>query len=765
MPFLPPLRSPPPSHLPYYTRLFNLVVESHRTLAQRAAGGGEDDSNDDGGDDDDDSPSISRHVTRTLLPILTLAQTLYLSPNEQHAGQGIIGEELLHWLNSYDLAPTTEQGREIAADAEPYRHPSYWDYILRCTLRGFHSTVSTMLATLLSLPSDSLHSLVTRLRSLVKILPRSVNFKTEVQFKTARREFHLKLTDILSSLEGVMDDVQDELVDGGDNDEEAAEDLRFSLEAGLRIFLEVLAGNKERVIEAAEDWKEALAAWATLVDVGLKRSGLPDAMEKIEALRDGGGDDTASPSPSEQVMILLVKGQIDQACEASAKLDPYLAQVLVDYSAKLGYLAGGSSRRGTLTRANVVYANTLLASYGLWRMAVDYLARAGVEGRQRMREVVVGVPLLDGNADTDTDTDSAASFHLVEGVLSACDTFQLLPEAKATCKRIALYLADDARKQYGPAIVYALRSPPRGDTALIKTIVKRILDGCCRAKTKGSASSHATWLVDQVTDIKLWIIRAARQEQTRREEEQQNSASAGAAPQSAFLSRRRGGPLPASTSDDAVLLQLLQEEEWNHHFAHSLPPALRFLTNLAHYFELATSSASAADRAAAPALMVELLNSGLVPGDWTAVCLHEVRISSAAAASSRLRRRPLSTAHLFDVLRILAAVEASSGGGGSDEEVTLGRLGRWLDGGNSSGGGGGEEDEHAHNGRIARAKQELSRVRLDVAHALGVGSNAGGGEEGDDDDDEDEEAAEVDDVLGEDGGEDGDGDDEDVAMG
>lgn len=703
--------SPPSSHLAYYTRLFNLLVQSNRDLLQRIADSAS--GSDVDADDEDSSTSAAyQHISRTLLPILTLTQTLYLSPNEHHSGQGIIGEELLHWLNSYDLAPTTEQGREIASDAEPYLHPSYWDYILRCTLRGFHSTVSTMLGTLLSLPSSSLQSLVSRIRDLIKVLPRSVNYKTEIQFKSARRDFHLKLMGILSSLEAVMDEVQDEIVSSGSSGEEDAEDLRLSLEAGLRVFLEVLAGNVERVVEAAEDWKEALAAFATLVDVGLKRDGLSDAMGKIQTLRD----EQQVEDPSEQVMIHLIKGQVQDACTAAKTLDPYLTQMLVDYSIKLGITDPNTTTRDHLYQANLVYANTLLSTYGLWRMAIDYLSYAGEDpGRKRMSEVVVGVPLLEER--TEDDASPSSEFHLVESILSTCSTFSLLREARSICKKISLHLI--GIKRFGPAVVYALRSPPRGDETLMKMIVGSVLDGVLRKKSKGGAhtTAHATWLIEQVTEIKLWIIRAAREEEQRRYEEGDRE-DANPAVGSAFLSRRKGGPLPTTSmavdggppaDDDALLLELLQEEEWNHHFSHSLPSVLRFLTNLSHYFELKRTSAPST-----AAFLVELLNSGLVPGDWVSVCLYEV-------GSAPLDSGIMSHVHLYEILRIVQTVESNASLTPAEEEWALGKLGRWISPG---GGDKDKEDEHVKRGRITGAREEIKNLRLKIALGLTVGGVA-----------------------------------------
>lgn len=723
---------PSSSHLPYYTRLFHLVIQSNRDLLEQLA--------------ETSSASTSPylpHLSRVLLPILTLVQTLYLSPNAtdlQHAGEGIIGEELLHWLNSYDLAPTTEQGREIAASDEPYLHANYWDYILRCTLRGFHATVGTLLATLLSLPSKSLKTLVARMRELIKALPRSTEFKTEVQFKAARRDFHLKLMGILASLEGVMDEVQDELTssfEDREDPEEEAEDLRLSLEAGLRIFLEVLAGNRERVVEAAEDWKEALTAWGTLVDVGLKRDGLADALSKITNLRGEDLEEGAGlPDKAEQVMVKMIKGDLAGAAESMTALDPYLAQVLLDFSTKLRLLDDSDDESDEhvtpLEKANLVYSNTLLATYGLWRIAMDYLSEAGTSGTARMSQILLGLPLLESADDkkrrlarqpTEDENgeqrivEEVDGFHLMESVLEACSTFGLEREARAVCRKLSLHLSSVASKdektapRFGPAVIYALRSPPRGDIAVLKTIKGRMLEGLLERKSRVASTTTATaegWFIDEVTEIKRWLIKVARRDAL-------GDGQADAVQRGPFLNRTKRSLASRGdgfAEEDQYLLD--DEEEFNHHFAQSLPPVLLFLTNLARFFKIKQESGNGP---LSITFLLELLNAGLVDGDWTSVCLYE--IGEALQRSGSTATEP---ALLYDSLRLLESITFSASLSGEEEDFYLGKLGQWTAGSRRvrGEGGGGATAELKKEG-LDRARRCLQTFRLRVAMALGVG--------------------------------------------
>lgn len=734
------------SHLPYYARLLTLVIQSNRDVVAELA--------------DLDSASYIPHVSQQILPALTLFQTIYLSPNAtdlQHGGEGLVGEELLHWLNSFDLAPTTEQGREIASSSEPYLHPSYWDYILRCTLRGFHSTVSTLLATLLSLPSPALNALITRIRELIKDVPRSMDFKTESQFKAARRGFHLKLLGILSSLEGVLDDVQDQLTeakleeDGVEeaDAEEEAEDMRLGLEAGLRVFLEVLAGNKDRVVEAAEDWREALAAWGTLVDVGLKRDGLPDALAKIHSLR-GEDIEGAAVGPSvEGLMIRLIKGEVSQACEAAFKLDPYLAQVMTDLSTKLAILPvspdSDSATKGPtlLERANLTYANTLLTVFGFWRMALDYLWHAELRGKARISQVILGLPLLEDpeqlNAlkqatkigdqmEDGTPADAEPDeFHLVESILEACSTFGLQRESKAICRKIALHLCpsaavDTTPLRFGPAVVYALRTPPRPDLTVLRLIKRRALEGLLSRRSRGTSSAE-TWFIQQVEDVKRWIIKAQRSEAERAAEEslKGGQASTTAGP---FLNKnRRPLELGKVKLEEAEEMLLNDEDEWNHHFLHLLPGPILLLTKLSHFFALRKKG----ETLLATALLIELLNLNITDGDWIGILLVEVGYSLDALglSSSPPQQSRLDPGLFYDLLRMLEALTshvASCAASLQEQEFHLGKLEEWIAAASSKGSRKQSKQEDARP-TFNLAQAELRKLRWKIAKALSLSGN------------------------------------------
>ncbi len=43
----------------------------------------------------------------------------------------------------------------------------------------------------------------------------------------------------------------------------------------FRVVIEVMEGKSDRILEEANDWREAVGAWGVLVDVGLRRDDLP----------------------------------------------------------------------------------------------------------------------------------------------------------------------------------------------------------------------------------------------------------------------------------------------------------------------------------------------------------------------------------------------------------------------------------------------------------------------------------------------------------
>jgi nuclear pore complex protein Nup85 len=403
--------------------------------------------------------------------ILQLAEVLYYPKDGR--GVSVVGEELLHWLNSFDVAPTTEEGQEIAESAVPHEHPSYWDYVLRCVLRGFHTSAAEVLKSLDSHHSAVIRRIAQKAARLLSTLPRSTAFSMEHEFVSAHRSWLASVRKLISALEQEMDEMEAE---AGNTEE--VEDERLEYEAQFRCLLELMAGVKDRIFEACEDWREALGAWGTLVHPTLKRDDVPTTAAII--LDKFPVDATLA---SEAVQQHLIRGEVRQAVQRSQEVDVWLGAHLGDLADKVGLLEDEVSLQSDLRQQLVLqYAQHLLDEQGLWRISIDYLAACGAKGRNKMSHVILSVP-LDGpeqqgqeedNAMDDGDDEGVAAppapLARAEQVLRACSEHGLEAEARVICRRMSRSCMD--KGEYGVAIAYCVRA---SDTVLIRTIADRIL--------------------------------------------------------------------------------------------------------------------------------------------------------------------------------------------------------------------------------------------------------------------------------------------------
>ncbi|SNX87012.1 uncharacterized protein MEPE_05722 [Melanopsichium pennsylvanicum] len=425
---------------------------------------------------DDTADNAQFQTWRDAQTILRLAEVLYYPKDGR--GISVVGEELLHWLNSFDVAPTTEEGQEIAESAVPHEHLSYWDYVLRCVLRGFHTSAASVLTSLNSHSSAVIRRVAQKAAKLLSSLPRSTQFSMEHEFIAAHRSWLGSVRKLISGLEQEMDEME---VEGGNTEE--VEDERLEYEAQFRCLLELMAGVKDRIFEACEDWREALGAWGTLVHPTLKRDDVPTTAAII--LEKFPIDGTI---PGEIVQQHLIKGEVHQAVQKAQGVDIWLGAHLGDLADKVGLLEDGQQAEANDLRQELLlkYAQELLDEQGLWRISIDYLAACGVAGRKKMSHVILSVP-LDGPDSADEDEEGGADEDMgeaaddstkrkakrlerAEQVLRACSEHGLELEARVVCRRMSRTLMEQG--EYGVAIAYCVRA---SDTVLIRTIADRIL--------------------------------------------------------------------------------------------------------------------------------------------------------------------------------------------------------------------------------------------------------------------------------------------------
>ena|SRR5260221_12567438 len=69
---------------------------------------------------------------RSLYTCFSLFVVLYLP--EPGYEQALIGEELMEWLNTHFIEPSTEEGDALSALARPWEDETFWPYLTRYVL-------------------------------------------------------------------------------------------------------------------------------------------------------------------------------------------------------------------------------------------------------------------------------------------------------------------------------------------------------------------------------------------------------------------------------------------------------------------------------------------------------------------------------------------------------------------------------------------------------------------------------------------------------
>ena len=64
----------------------------------------------------------------SLHSIVLLSEILYVPASP--AG-GVVGEELLDWLNTVDMAPSVREGEDLVSLGSPWDSDNFWPYICR----------------------------------------------------------------------------------------------------------------------------------------------------------------------------------------------------------------------------------------------------------------------------------------------------------------------------------------------------------------------------------------------------------------------------------------------------------------------------------------------------------------------------------------------------------------------------------------------------------------------------------------------------------
>ncbi|ORX33416.1 Nup85 nucleoporin-domain-containing protein [Kockovaella imperatae] len=424
--------------------------------------------------------ALDRTTYEAVYHILHLAQILYLPRDGR--GEGLLGEELLDWVNDVDPAPPNQQGNEIMQSRPPWDHPAFWPYVCQCMLRGFHLPASSFLRTLVDHPDKSISDLASLLSSHLSRFPRSTNvasYPLDHQFLSAHRQwlstFRAELTTTLKGRTRGKWFEGEEISDPG------------SWERDFKSVVELMEGKPERVLAEASDWREALGAWGVLVDVNLRRDDLATIAADISSKIP-----MASPvTVDDSIEYSLCIADVPKALSGCHDLDKWLAAHLGDIFDKLGLLLDDEDRFELSIRDYFLldYADVLCEnpeSNSLWRVICDYLSAAGPEGRRRLKEFILHVSLdildpsniaagdtdMDGMDDfKDEDEDIDLRVRKYAQIQEACEQLGLPDEARTISRIMAGQLLK--RGELGIAATMCLQAE-EGNT--LSLITEQILD-------------------------------------------------------------------------------------------------------------------------------------------------------------------------------------------------------------------------------------------------------------------------------------------------
>ena len=208
-------------------------------------------------------PQLSGDHYKTLYTSLSLFQALYLP--EDGIEDVPVGDELLEWLNTHYIEPSSEEGDQLSALDRPWEDELFWPYVQRATLRGLMKSAVFFLRSLVNHPSDNLQRISQKLIDLLEKHPRQKHFSTEKEFFTTSRRWKDRVKVLRIELDRVPeDDRSDDYENWWDN----ISDLLGILEGRSDVFQRVcsiLGGG----------WKEIVCAYGIWVDVGLRRADLP----------------------------------------------------------------------------------------------------------------------------------------------------------------------------------------------------------------------------------------------------------------------------------------------------------------------------------------------------------------------------------------------------------------------------------------------------------------------------------------------------------
>ncbi|KAI5124259.1 hypothetical protein M0805_005108 [Coniferiporia weirii] len=404
----------------------------------------------------DGPPHFPGEHYRSLYTSLSLFQILYLP--EDGIEDVPVGDELLEWLNTHFIEPSTEEGDQLSAIERPWEGEIFWPYLIRATLRGLLKSSIFFLRGLANHPSENLQRLSERLVALLEKHPRQRHFSTEKEFFTTSRRWRDRAKTLRIDLDRIPENDRN---DGFENWWDNVSDLVGILEGREDVLQRVCT-------DLGGGWKEIICAYGVWVDVGLRRAELPDIVGRI--LPDLPPDPTDN---EDSLHAELFQGRPMQALTIAYSTDVWLAAHLADIMGSIGLLDREADEETGLTVRDqymMMYTDYLHSDPGLWRLAVDYLCTCGEIGKQMADEVLIRVPmnivgpLSSRNARQEDNQNTAIEIEM-DTQIEDGDLSGVVRELNATCfehrrehaRRVICRVA--ARKlaklrKYGLAISY-----------------------------------------------------------------------------------------------------------------------------------------------------------------------------------------------------------------------------------------------------------------------------------------------------------------------
>ncbi|KAH8991666.1 Nup85 nucleoporin-domain-containing protein [Lactarius akahatsu] len=341
---------------------------------------------------------------RILYNCLSLFVVLYLP--EAGFDDAPVGEELMEWLNTHFIEPSSEEGDHLSSQDKPWQDETFWPYL------------------------TSSH-------------PRIVQFSTEREFVVALRRWKEKVKSLRLELDRVPEDARE---DDFENWWKPFSNIVGILEGRPEIIQNIC-------IELNADWKEVCAAWSIFVNHRLRRQDLPEVVNQILEIMP--------PDPTDledTIHVALFRGETMEALSHAAKLDGWLAAHWVDLMEPLDLLTPRVSDDSDISVRDqyvLSYADYLHSDPVLWRITVAYMCSCGSIGRERADQVLLRVP-ISFNRSVAGSHDANVSVEVPDALRAVVETCH--EYGRESVRRMVCTIAAQnflRRKEYGLGVSYA----------------------------------------------------------------------------------------------------------------------------------------------------------------------------------------------------------------------------------------------------------------------------------------------------------------------